>query len=172
MEGFKFIEIGGNLTDPVFVGSYRGKQAHPSDFEEMMKRADKVGVEKIIITVGSFEDFSDAVKLCKSYSGKLFMTCGIHPTRSLLITGKDDKPKQETIDTNIDKLRKLIVANREHIVAYGEMGLDFDRLHFAPKQAQLLAFDAQLKLAEELDLPLFLHSRAAESDFLRLLGKY
>ncbi|GKT33000.1 TatD family like protein, partial [Aduncisulcus paluster] len=67
---------------------------------------------------------------------------------------------------------KLIVANREHIVAYGEMGLDFDRLHFAPKQAQLLAFDAQLKLAEELDLPLFLHSRAAESDFLRLLGKY
>lgn len=57
------------------------------------------------------------------------------------------------------------------LVAFGEFGLDYDRLHYASKEVQLHSFAAQLRLAASLSpqLPLFLHSRAAHADFVRLL---
>lgn len=72
----------------------------------------------------------------------------------------------------ISDLRTLAQEARAsgHCVAFGEFGLDYDRLHFASKEQQLHAFSAQLDLATELKLPLFLHSRAAAADFERLLA--
>ena len=55
-------------------------------------------------------------------------------------------------------------------VAFGEIGLDYDRLFLTPKNQQLKYFEAQLEVAVEVQLPLFLHSRAASEDFERLLG--
>ena len=59
------------------------------------------------------------------------------------------------------------------IVAIGEIGLDYDRLFLSSKPAQLTWFEAQLDWAVSLQrqnpLPLFLHSRAAHPDFIRLL---
>jgi TatD DNase family protein len=54
-------------------------------------------------------------------------------------------------------------------VAFGEIGLDYDRLMLTEKSPQLKYFEAQLDLAVKLQLPLFLHSRAAGEDFARLL---
>lgn len=53
----------------------------------------------------------------------------------------------------------------------GEFGLDYDRLHYCSKTIQLHSFAAQLKVAATISpqLPLFLHSRAAHEDFVRLL---
>lgn len=57
------------------------------------------------------------------------------------------------------------------LVAFGEFGLDYDRLHYCSKKVQLHSFAVQLKLAASLSpqLPLFLHSRAAHKDFVSLL---
>lgn len=57
------------------------------------------------------------------------------------------------------------------LVAFGEFGLDYDRLHYCSKKVQLHSFAVQLKLAVSLkpQLPLFLHSRAAHKDFVSLL---
>ena len=55
-------------------------------------------------------------------------------------------------------------------VAFGEIGLDYDRLFLTPKEQQLRHFGAQLDLAVDVQLPLFLHSRAASADFERLLA--
>ena len=56
-----------------------------------------------------------------------------------------------------------------HIVAFGEIGLDYDRLFLTAKEQQLKHFEMQLDLATELQLPLFLHMRAACDDFIRIL---
>ena len=57
------------------------------------------------------------------------------------------------------------------IVAFGEFGLDYDRLHYCSKDVQLHSFKEQLTLAASMkpQLPLFLHSRAAHSDFVNCL---
>jgi TatD DNase family protein len=56
-----------------------------------------------------------------------------------------------------------------HTVAFGEIGLDYDRLFMTPKDQQLKYFEAQLDVATDFQLPLFLHMRAAAEDFERLL---
>lgn len=62
-------------------------------------------------------------------------------------------------------------SDKKHLVAMGEFGLDYDRLHYCSKTIQLHSFAAQLKMVAEMksQLPLFLHSRAAHADFVRLL---
>ncbi|KAK4248607.1 hypothetical protein C7999DRAFT_40230 [Corynascus novoguineensis] len=62
-------------------------------------------------------------------------------------------------------------SSAPQLVAFGEFGLDYDRLHYCSKEVQLHSFAAQLALAASLapQLPLFLHSRAAHADFVRLL---
>ncbi|KAL2155558.1 hypothetical protein VTH82DRAFT_300 [Thermothelomyces myriococcoides] len=62
-------------------------------------------------------------------------------------------------------------SSSPELVAFGEFGLDYDRLHYCSKEVQLHSFAAQLALAASLkpQLPLFLHSRAAHADFVRLL---
>jgi TatD DNase family protein len=69
-------------------------------------------------------------------------------------------------------LKSLAVEAKEagHAVAFGEIGLDYDRLFLTPMDQQLKYFEAQLEIAVEVQLPLFLHSRAASEDFERLLS--
>lgn len=57
------------------------------------------------------------------------------------------------------------------MVAIGECGLDFDR-DFSPRPVQEQWFEAQLELAAELKLPLFLHERSAHQRFLEIMKTY
>jgi len=68
-------------------------------------------------------------------------------------------------------LRTLVETAPPGLAAFGEFGLDYDRLHYCSKEVQLHSFAVQLTLAASLSpqLPLFLHSRAAHDDFVRLL---
>ena len=52
------------------------------------------------------------------------------------------------------------VAGRTRVVALGECGLDFNR-NYSPQADQIRCFRAQLELAAELRLPVFLHERDA-----------
>jgi TatD DNase family protein len=56
-------------------------------------------------------------------------------------------------------------GSRSNCVAVGECGLDYDR-DFSPRDQQRAAFKAQLLLAMELALPVFLHERDAHADFV------
>ena len=68
-------------------------------------------------------------------------------------------------------LKALALQTRDdgHAVAFGEIGLDYDRFFLSPKETQLKYFEPQLDLAVELQMPLFLHSRACSEDFENIL---
>lgn len=72
----------------------------------------------------------------------------------------------------LEELKELALESKKAglAVAFGEFGLDYDRLFLSSKEQQLKYFEAQLDLAVEIQLPLFLHSRAAAEDFERLLA--
>ena len=60
------------------------------------------------------------------------------------------------------------LLQQDTVVAIGECGLDYFR-NFSPREAQLSAFRAQLAIAEETGLPVFLHQRDAHDDFIEVL---
>lgn len=89
---------------------------------------------------------------------------------------EDHDPDHEKTQKIISDLRQLIEEARQSsapgsLVAFGEFGLDYDRLHYCSRKIQLHSFAAQLDLVLALkpQLPLFLHSRAAHADFIALL---
>lgn len=86
---------------------------------------------------------------------------GCHPTRCGEFT-----PNPEEY---FSKLCNLIEENSDNVVAVGEMGLDYDRLHFCDKETQKIYFTRQLQLAEKYKLPLFLHCRNSSEDFIKII---
>lgn len=144
---YKYIDIGLNLFSQQFSGT---------EDERVKSAADKeVG---IIITGSSERSSRMASEYVKSREG-IYATAGIHPHDAKSWNG-----------STAEKLRKMLKSS-ENMVAVGECGLDYDRM-FSPKEQQLQVFEAQIKLAEELELPLFLHEREATEDFADILGKH
>jgi TatD DNase family protein len=99
-------------------------------------------------------------------AGVCYATIGVHPCS----TQDFDKHKGGP-DALMKALRDLCVEAKHqgHAVAFGEIGLDYDRLFLSPKDVQLKYFELQLGLAEEMQLPLFLHSRACSEDFEHIM---
>ncbi|KAH8697225.1 putative hydrolase [Talaromyces proteolyticus] len=162
----KYVDIGINLSDPVFRGRYHGKQAHEDDLTDIIERARDVGCTKFMVTGSDLKESKHAIQISKDYPGFCYATVGVHPCQAKHFDNHPGGPSQL-----IQELRELVRSSKEsgHTVAFGEIGLDYDRLFLSTKEAQLKYFEAQLDLAVEIQLPLFLHSRAASEDFERLL---
>ncbi|MEO8705489.1 MAG: TatD family hydrolase, partial [Kofleriaceae bacterium] len=139
------IDIGVNLTHRSFAG----------DRERVIDDAIAAGVTRMILT-GTSEDNSDRSQaIAAARPGVLFSTAGVHPhTTSRCSAG------------TLANLRAL--AKLPGVVAIGECGLDFNR-DFSPRSVQERWFEAQLGLAGELGLPVFLHERDAHVRFLEIL---
>eukprot|EP00966_Prymnesium_polylepis_P173079 4003268-Prymnesium_polylepis.2 len=65
----RYVDIGANLLDDMFQGSYRGKQAHPPDLDAVLQRAAAAGVERIIVTAGRREPETRAISAAPRASG-------------------------------------------------------------------------------------------------------
>jgi TatD DNase family protein len=144
----ELIDIGANLTHESF--------AH--DLPDVLHRASRAGVHRMIVTGTSITATEAALALHAEYPDRLYATAGLHPHHA-----SDYNPAAR------DALRLL--ATRPGIVAMGECGLDYYR-NYSPREAQLKAFAGQLELAVELQLPVFLHQRDAHADFMSVLRDY
>ena len=108
-----------------------------------------------MLVVGIDRNTSDrAVALANSHSS-LFASVGVHP--------HDAQSCTEEILTHLAAL-----ASDPKVVAWGETGLDFNRMHASRKdQEQWLI--RQLEMAETLDLPLIFHERDSQGRLLEIL---
>lgn len=147
----------------MYQGIYNGSRKHQADLQSVIERAVNRGVCHMIITGGSLDESKKALELAQK-SPHLFSTVGCHPTRALEF--------EENELEYLEQLIQLALGNKDKVVAVGEFGLDYDRLHFCPKNVQKKYFELQMKLAERANLPLFLHSRAAGDDLSEILKRH
>ncbi|MCU7835911.1 MAG: TatD family hydrolase [gamma proteobacterium symbiont of Taylorina sp.] len=142
------IDIGVNLTSVRFQ----------NDIDDVIENALQAGIESMIVTGTNVEKSRLAQQLTMQYPDCLYSTAGIHPHDASLYT-------QESLE----QLTALLEMHR--VVAVGECGLDYNR-NFSTRAEQLSCFEAQLELAVELKLPVFLHQREAHNDLVHLIKKY
>ena len=127
------------------------------DREKAIRRAKEAGVNYIINIGFDIEGSKRAIELAEKHE-ELYATVGIHPHNASQFNQKV-----------LDELREL--SEDPKVVAIGEIGLDYYR-NLSPRQAQKEAFEAQLCLAEELQLPVVIHDREAHADTLKMLSKF
>jgi TatD DNase family protein len=60
------------------------------------------------------------------------------------------------------------LAKDKHILAVGEIGLDF-HYNFSPPDVQIEVFKKQLNIAQEIGLPVIIHSRNAKNEVLNVV---
>jgi len=139
-------DIGVNLTSSQFA----------KDCDEVVARARSAGVKGMLLTGTSAEESRQAQQLAQRH--QCWSTAGVHPHDSSSWT-----PEMAEV------IRGLALT--PEVVAIGECGLDFNRNFSTPLQ-QERAFTAQLALAAELSLPVFMHCRDAHSRFIALLDPW
>jgi TatD DNase family protein len=177
----KFVDIGANLLDERFTeGSYNGKVRHEPDWDQVLQRSVDAGVTHIILTAGTLRESRRALELVRELRQRnetltFGCTIGVHPTRCQQeFVDIEEENDPETI---LQELKKLAMDGQQDksVLAIGEIGLDYDRLEFCPKDVQKEYFEKQLETfqsAPELEgLPLFLHNRNVGRDLAEVLKK-
>ena len=134
------------------------QKEYNKDREQIIKECKKE--LKALITCSAHpKNIKLTLELAKKYQGFIFCTIGIHPTYIKEINN-------EKIDRAIQEIRK----NQHNIVAIGEIGLDYFWIKeekWREKQRNL--FKKLIKLAQELNLPLVIHSRNAAEETIEIL---
>src|SRR5215467_4056439 len=144
----ELIDIGVNLLHKHFF----------ADRDDAIGRAIKAGVSTMIVTGTSVKESQAALALARKKPEVLYCTAGVHPHNA-----------RSCDEAAIAALRHL--GGCDQVVAIGECGLDFNR-DFSPRNQQERWFEAQVELACDLGLPLFLHERDAHDRFVSILGRY
>ena len=148
VNSMELIDIGANLSHDSFR----------HDLPQVLERAHAAGVAQMIVTGASESESRAAHDIASAHPGVLFATAGVHPHLA-----------REWTDDTAMAIRELVQS--PIVVAVGEAGLDFNR-DFSPRPIQERVFAAQLELAVELGMPVFMHERDAHDRFAAILGEF
>jgi TatD DNase family protein len=147
----QLVDIGVNLTHPTFS----------QDPRAVLDRAYAAGVAQLILTGTSLDESEAALVLCRQLDEqqhRLFCTAGVHPHDA-----------SQRSSESASRLKALLAE--PEVRAVGECGLDFNR-DLSPRAQQERALEAQLQLAVESGLPVFLHERDASVRLVEILRSF
>jgi TatD DNase family protein len=151
------------------------------DREPVIQRAQDAGITRMLVPALDWESSLAVTRLAHSHPA-LFAAVGFHPT---------DVEKWD--DSSYESLKKLVLESgglpleqqavplQKRIVAIGEIGLDYYWVGEPEKQArQREILKQQLRLAQEVSLPVVIHMREADDawfgqasvDLLEILGEW
>ena len=125
-----------------------------TDRNAVLTRAQEASVTSILIIGFDLETSLSAVELAEKHEN-LFATVGMHPHDAKDLT-------QDVLNTFRDLL------NHPKVISLGEIGLDYFR-NLSPRSVQKDAFEKQLDVAEEMEMPIIVHNRDAYMDILPIL---
>ncbi len=130
------------------------------DYEDLYEMVE-AGIAAGTIMIASCSDelsAKEGKELASKYPGSIYLTIGYHPAEK---------------NVSDEDLAEMITWAKEDkaVVAIGEIGLDY---YWKPydETFQKELFEKQLKIAEELNLPVVIHSRDAIDDTISTLKKY
>lgn len=124
----------------------------------LVENARKEGVERIICVGTEPADYDANIEIARAHNPFVWLAMGLHPHESNKVNGE-----------LLRNLRKLLADPA--VVALGEIGLDFYYDH-STHDEQRKAFTEQMQIAKELNLPVQIHSRDAESDTIAILNDF
>ncbi|MGD8242231.1 MAG: TatD family hydrolase [Desulfobacterales bacterium] len=130
---------------------------YDKDRAAVLGRARAAGVEAIMMVGIDILRSRKAVSLAETHDG-LFAAVGVHPHDAA-----------QCSDAVLAELQQ--VAAHPRVKAWGETGLDFNRM-YAPRDVQEKWFRRQVQIACERDLPLIFHERDSGGRFLEMLGEF
>lgn len=136
----------------IYVAEFAG------DREAMLQRAEKEGIEKIIMPAIDSETHPALLHLQEQYPGRCIGMMGLHPC-----SVKENYAEELRIAREyLDKYR---------FAAVGEIGLDFywDKTF---TEQQYTAFHTQTEWALELGLPIVIHSRNSTDECIEVVQQH
>ncbi len=124
------------------------------DLDEVLKRAQEYGVDKIINIGCNMESSKKTTSLSERYD-QIWSVVGFHP--------HDAKEVKESDWDELDKL-----TDHPKVVGVGEMGLDYYR-DLSPRKKQQEVFRRQIQVAKKKKMPIVVHDRDAHEEVFAVL---
>ena len=129
------------------------------DREKILQQIQEEGIEKVINAGYSIQASRKSIELANTHSF-LYATVGISPN--------DIPEKLEETKKQLEEIKQL--ANQKKVVAIGEIGLDY-YWNKENKPIQKETFQKQIQIADEVNLPIVIHTREAIIDTIEILKK-
>ena len=132
-------------------------QEYYDDIDNIMEISNNNNVNRWINNGCDQKSNEEVINLIKKYDN-MYGAIGIHPENV-----------DEYTEEDIDFIKSNIMNKK--IIAIGEIGLDY---HYTKenKDKQIRLLEIQLKIAEEFNLPVIIHSRDATLDTINTLKKF
>ena len=128
------------------------------DRDEIIKKIHKDEIDKFVSAGYSLESSKKSIELSEKYDF-IYSTCGVSPN--------DIPQTEEELWKELEEIKKIAKENKK-VVAIGEIGLDY-HWNTENKELQKKAFIEQIIIANELNLPIQIHTRDAVMDTLEIL---
>lgn len=145
------------------IHAHLNLSAFDADREEVLTRTKDAGV--IHINVGTKESTSKKAVEIAEENDSAYAIVGLHPIQTTPEHHSEDEIGGTAFTSqgevfNTEYYRELCKSSK--VVGIGECGLDYYRNDIDTKEVQEAQFIAQIELANELGLPLMIHTRDAK----------